>query len=306
MSSKHLNEVRCVKERVRFHLLLKSNVIGVAVGLKRERGRLGSEPCILVLVNPKLPPEKISSADLVPDRIEGVRTDVWRFGPRTMSGTSHATNRTQRFRPVPGGVSAAHYALKGAGTMGHWYRDVSTGEPVMFSNWHVFTNFGTGRQGDDIIQPSWADGGRRPDDTVGYLERWVEVKFLGPTVGESKSNLKLLMGRNKHPEYVNTVDAAIARPTSDEIVDPQILGVDHMSKHVREPTLGHKTIMSGRSGIIEGIVVATDLDVFVDYQGRIALFEDSAMSLYSSVNFIGLTNKVTNICRLLDVKPLTE
>jgi hypothetical protein len=115
-----------------------------------------------------------------------------------------STFRSNRFRPVVGGVSAAHSKVS-AGTIGSVIRDKNTGQKLLLSNNHVFanttsrTNF-RGHIGDHIYQPGSADGGTEAD-TVATLYKFIPFNDSG----------------------MNLVDAALAMPTSQDIVSPYIL-----------------------------------------------------------------------------------
>jgi hypothetical protein len=58
----------------------RANVVGLGVGEKVTNGRPTGELALMALVTHKLPPEALSEADLVPDRIEDVQTDVIEVG----------------------------------------------------------------------------------------------------------------------------------------------------------------------------------------------------------------------------------
>jgi hypothetical protein len=59
---------------------LRANVVGLGVGEKLTNGRPTGELALMALVTHKLPPEALSEADLVPERIEDVQTDVVEVG----------------------------------------------------------------------------------------------------------------------------------------------------------------------------------------------------------------------------------
>ena len=110
------------------------------------------------------------------------------------------TGAQYRYRPLCGGISAAHYRV-GAGTLGLIMKDIYTNRPVLLSNNHVFANMSSNVQqralkGDAILQPSVADGGTLADK-VATLERWIPYDVFGP----------------------NLVDAAIATPLPGMVSD---------------------------------------------------------------------------------------
>ena len=82
---------------------------------------------------------------------------------------------TKRIRPIYGGLSVSHKDVT-AGTISLIVRDKTTKELLLLSNNHILANLNKGKKGDAIVQPGIVDGGKVSTDTVGYLERFVEMK----------------------------------------------------------------------------------------------------------------------------------
>ena len=72
-----LTEVRARHER---ELLRYPNVVGVAVGVRVRQGTPTGEPCLVVLVERKLPADQLGPGELLPSEIEGVPVDVVESG----------------------------------------------------------------------------------------------------------------------------------------------------------------------------------------------------------------------------------
>ena len=134
-------------------ILSKPNVIGVGTGLKESKGRMTDEVCVVALVRRKVPKAALSKENMVPRELEGVSTDVIEVGLLRA-----AQSRTDRWRPVPGGVSLGHYKVT-AGTLGTAVRDRATGDRLILSNNHVLANANEALIGDQILQPGALDGG---------------------------------------------------------------------------------------------------------------------------------------------------
>ncbi|HSH75737.1 MAG TPA: hypothetical protein VLA09_08650, partial [Longimicrobiales bacterium] len=77
-------------------------------------------------------------------------------------------------RPVPIGVSTGHPSVS-AGTIGARVTDGT--RLFALSNNHVFAAVNDGRQGDNLLQPGAADGGRDPDDAIGTLYDYEPLRF---------------------------------------------------------------------------------------------------------------------------------
>lgn len=81
----------------------------------------------------------------------------------------------RRNRPLRIGGSIGHFAIT-AGTLGCFVRRRSDNQVFILSNNHVLANENDAAGGDAIIQPGDADGGRRPRDRIGTLDRFVKLR----------------------------------------------------------------------------------------------------------------------------------
>lgn len=144
----------------------------------------------------------------VPHSISGYPVEVIVTGVFTM----HASDlnlpepyRRIRWRPVYGGVSGGH-AMATAGTIGAVVLDTESGGMAVLSNNHVFANatythMPGAAVGDAILQPARFDAGTSAD-IVATLDRWVPLDATGD----------------------NLVDCALARPLSDDLFVPLVVG----------------------------------------------------------------------------------
>jgi hypothetical protein len=222
--------------------------------------------------------------------------------------------RERRFRPVVGGVSAAHTNVT-AGTLGAVIRDKKTGNKLFLSNNHVFSNTSSKTNsrahiGDAIIQPSPSDGGTITD-TIAKLYKWVPFIDGG----------------------TNIVDAALAMPVDQSIASPYILSdadLDVISINgIRSVTSPIKVKKYGRtSGADFGKIIDLNFTVAVDYDdgltrnfvdqilveietrggdsGSILLDMDAnavglvfAGGIDKSGTFYGVANKIKNVLSML-------
>lgn len=167
-------------------LLSLPNVVGVGIGYKKTGGRSTDKLSIVVLVEKKVQKQRLSPDQRVPDKIEGVPTDVVESGPLEAGcfglWPRRQQNRLERLRPVRPGVSIGHFRVS-AGTLGAVVYDLDSGVPLLLSNNHVLANATDGNDnlsapGDAVLQPGYMDGGRVPEDTIAVLERFVPLKFL--------------------------------------------------------------------------------------------------------------------------------
>jgi len=262
-----------------------------------------SEPRIVVYV------EDEETARRVPSTLLGYRVEVVVTGRlyalgavgRSLSGA--VVPKTSRIRPVPGGVSVGT-PLVTAGTLGCVVYDAATGRPLMLSNRHVFW----GPVGTSILQPGAADGGRAPDDVIGRVLRFEEIRAYPDT---------------------NVVDAALGEPLSTSLLSPEVLDVGVISG-VGEAREGAVVCKSGRTTCYTcGTIIDTRATVKVygyDTPGGFAVFEDQVIVepaisrpgdsgsvavypdskaavglVFAGSDMVTVMNKATNVCRVLGV-----
>jgi len=246
--------------------------------------------------------------------------DIAGSPPGTGGFAPRSDYRARRYRPVIGGISAAHQYVQ-AGTLGAVVRRKS-GEKVLLSNTHVFANrdmVGEKRaeEGDHILQPGAYDSTRLTavgvtDNTVGYLRDWIKLD----------------------PYNSNIIDAAIAEPV-DQAMAREFILANSANQLIR--IRGIKSVTSSitvkkysrTTDEVVGKVVDWDASVIVSYNGIPVKFTDQiilemdaipgdsgALILDMNNNAVGLlfggayqegkqyvfANKIGNIFSLLDLK----
>jgi len=271
--------VRQVKGGHAADLMGKRNVVGVGLGHKISRGVQTDELCLVVSVTHKVDPSALGAEDLVPQALDGIKTDVVELGVLR----AFQLGTRDRWRPVvPPGVSVGHYHIT-AGTFGCLVRRRQ--ETFILSNNHVLANANHGRQGDAVIQPGPSDGGTS-DDRIATLADYVPLDFGTESADcpVAEWSAKLLnyaagaLGSRhqlqavKQTEGINRVDAALARPLSADLVKNEILRIGTPSG-VGTAQLGMPVQKTGRTtGYTQGIITQVDATLRIDYEGRTALF----------------------------------
>jgi hypothetical protein len=115
----------------------RSNVVGMGAGVKWTNGEPTGEPAIVVLVSHKVPEERLSKADVIPAKLQDMKTDVLAVG-QVFAGNG-ATNNvraetlTKRMRPAKGGYSVGHFQIT-AGTIGTCVYDLLPGASTDAAN----------------------------------------------------------------------------------------------------------------------------------------------------------------------------
>ena len=220
--------------------LMQEGVSGVSV-------TWGSAPRVRVYV------EHESYEPFVPREIGGYPVEVVVTG-RFYTLSSLPTR--SRLRPIPGGVSIG-IPDGPTGTLACRVYDARTGRRLMLSNRHVME----GGPGTPVIQPGRHDGGRYPEDVVGYVLRYAEVR---------------------PPPFVNRVDAALAAPVDESVLSDEILGIGAVSG-AEPPREGAVVVKVGRTtGYTEGTVVDTRASVKVfGYPFGYAILSDQVVVMPS-------------------------
>jgi hypothetical protein len=181
-----------------------------------------------------------------------------------------------------------------AGTFGVVVRDRATNARLILSNNHVLANSNDALIGDPILQPGAADGGQNPQDIIARLERFQPIQFSTEpgtcNVAQGAASIANLFARvlgSKHQlqafkndlQASNLVDAAVARPLEDDLIQDEIVDIG-----VVQGTAPAELLMSvrksGRStGLTTGEITVLDATVNVSYGvGRTVRFEDQIIS----------------------------
>lgn len=331
-------------------MLKKANVVGVGLGYRTREAQKTGEPAMLVFVTKKVPKQELQSGDLVPRSVQGSIVDVVEIGEIKLlakeggeEGEPQPVNRRGRLRPAPGGVSIGHRRAT-AGTLGAIVKDSGSRARLILSNNHVLANATTGEDGraaagDPVLQPGSFDDGRYPEDMIGRLERFVPLYRARQRPNcrvahywESMANrlLSLFFPRysvwfQRNDGRENLVDAAVARPLTEEDLLEQVLDIGIISG-VGSATLGQEVRFSGRtSGYREGRIIATDVTLSVQVTPlELAHFTDQVMLtaisqpgdsgslvvdrenravglLFAGSERVTICNRIENVCRLLAI-----
>ena len=283
-----MEEIRMVKEKHGASIMVKKNVVGMGVGYKETKGIKTDRMALVVMVTKKVSAEELKEGDVIPAEIEGVITDVIEVGEIVA-----LQERTDRWRPAPGGVSIGHYMIT-AGTLGVMVRDVETDEILILSNNHVMANSNDATQGDPILQPGPYDGGTVAEDTIANMVRFVPIQFESEPppspcpfskAAAGIANFFAWLVRSRHRllpvviQQANQVDGALAKPVDPNVVSNEVLEIGSVMEDT-EAELGMEVKKSGRTtGLTTGTVELLDASVQVGYGGgKTALFTNQILT----------------------------
>lgn len=313
-------------------LLNYPNVVGYGLGHKKVGGKITDELCTSVLVSKKVPKIALRSEDTIPTKI---KTPLFPMTDVVEVGVIRAhQNRMGRWRPAPPGVSVGHFQIT-AGTFGCVVR--KNGQRFILSNNHVLANENNGIKGDRIFQPGAYDGG---DEAIAELEDFIPIVFGAggtPTcpwatgvadilnvIPEVLGSSHRLLAYRQIQQTENLVDAAIARPLQDNMIDEEILEIGFITGPA-EVKLGDEVKKSGRTTALSfGTIMTIDATVQVQYSNAVATFEDQIIStpmsqpgdsgsllvgegnkavglLYAGSDQVTIFNRIANVLELLEV-----
>ena len=271
----NINTVSSAQQAKREHensLIGLNNIVATGVGFKIAGGVQTNEPCVVVSVIKKLPLIQLPESSRVPRTLDGVKTDVVETGK-----IFALQDPTQRMRPARPGISIGHYQIT-AGTLGCLVQ--RNGQVYILSNNHVLANSNAAQLGDAILQPGPHDGGTMADQ-IGTLEQFIPVGFTGGSGCLPLASLMRLFGAARpmvNEPGNNTVDCAIAKPLSADLVNPDILNIG-IPTGVGSATLGTPVQKSGRTtGLTTDQITQIDVTVSVNYGGQLAIFRNQLMA----------------------------
>ncbi|WP_078595908.1 hypothetical protein [Evansella clarkii] len=260
-------------------ILRKENVVAVGIGRKIVDGKLTDRPALITFVKCKKDECDLAEKDIVPATVDGIETDVVEIGEPvienaenklveedadTMQRTLPGNELTSRIRPLKGGWSIGHPDIT-AGTAGAVVfnnDETLPGRYYILSNNHVIANSNAAKEGDPILQPGAVDGGKRGDDQVAVLSKFIPID-LTPDVPLEEQN--------------NIVDAAIAEGSLQEL-DREIYWNGYVKGWVKKEDVevGTRVKKTGRTtGYTAGTIISVDTTVDVNFgRGRTARFRD--------------------------------
>jgi hypothetical protein len=153
-------------------------------------------------------------------------------------------------------VSAGHPNVT-AGTIGA--RATDGARVFALSNNHIVAAVNGGREGDSLLQPGIADGGRSPDDAIGTLYDFEPLHFCQTLTCPP-----------------NRIDAAIALTTTDDLSsETPDGGYGAPRPWTRDAELGLSVQKFGRTtGLTVGRITGINATIDVSYRTGTARFED--------------------------------
>ncbi|MFZ5634299.1 MAG: hypothetical protein ACOY40_15780 [Bacillota bacterium] len=252
-----------------FSFLSLPGVVSMGMGIKITRNTYTGIPSLVLGVKKKLPLRDIPKDQVIPRHIDNLLTDVIQVGRIKMLGYALPSPqeppedqpRTKRVRPAQPGVSIGHYKVS-AGTFGAVVRGNFPGGIAILGNNHILANStdghdGRSRIGDPVLQPGPYDNGTASDIIA-------RLQSFSPIIPENKGGQRQL----------NTIDAAIAVPVEQGLVNNTILGLGPV-RGTAPAYPGTPVFKSGRSsGVTRGSVTTVGTTIRVENDDQMYIFAD--------------------------------
>jgi hypothetical protein len=197
-----LMKAQSAKDQVTSKYLASPNVLGAGVGVKFVDGRPTTEPAVVIFVEKKYPKDYIrkqSELDLIPQKVDGIVTDVIEVGKITPQNSLRS-----KVRPICPGISIGHQNVT-AGTLGGIFLDAD-GDLVTLSNNHVIAAENKAKSGDIIFQPGPLDN-PGPESFKGWKDNPENLHYYGTLKKfnqiHNENNLHDSAIAAIHPSYIN-------------------------------------------------------------------------------------------------------
>jgi len=287
-----LQNIKSIIAAQRAEIFSRKNVVATGIGYKVTAGKKTNQLCLICSVIKKEPASKLDQQNLIPAKIENYPTDV-----QESDEIVAQKKPTERFRPVPGGVSIGHRAVT-AGTLGSWVK--KDGQYYLLSNNHVIANENLAKKGDAILQPGSYDGGLYPKDAFAELADFVPIKF-----GTEDNFVDAAIARPAEFDQsdsscsvakivatpLNFIASVAGRKTrlkpvkilaADDFVRDEILEIGKIPG-IMEGSLGMKVKKYGRTTqLTSSEITQIDATVKVNYGNQSAWFTDQLITGYMS------------------------
>jgi len=167
------------KIKVPKEILKKENVVGFSNNLhaKIDRRLKSREDSIRIYVTKKIPKAYLAEEDIIPEIIDGIKTDVVELGSEPNIFSSDEGHKEKLDSLIPG-CSIGNFGIT-AGTLG-WFAE-KDGGVFLDSNAHIVCDYPHKSSAIEkrILQPGKIDGGAA-NDVVGYYKWHEPIKPNAP------------------------------------------------------------------------------------------------------------------------------
>ena len=290
-----INEIKIKYEK---SLMKKKNVVGVMTAYKTTNGIKTNKLSVVCLVAKKISKNELKDKDIIPNIIDDMPTDVIEVGEVKALGLaddmSHGIardiDRKTKLRPAPMGTSGGHFKIT-AGTNGEIL--LIDNDYCIGTNNHVAAMSNEAKIGDAYLQPGPHDGGKNPDDVIGYLYKFEPINFVGvpsdcsiaKIVTKTCNLFAWLFGRKTRLNSIyannigNLVDAAAVLVIDKQNVLSKILDIG-LPEGVMKAKIDMVVQKSGRTTehTLDALVTSVDATINVSYgTGKTALFENQIL-----------------------------
>jgi hypothetical protein len=166
-----------IKENIQDDLFKRKGVSGIDVDYKKRKGEATKQLSIVVHVDKKMPIDEIERDEMIPHEVDGIPTDVIECDPKGRWPSKYAEELLQKTSVSAGVTAPQSNVLQGGlsisnpssaitnGTLGLVFD--YKGQTCMVSCQHVFARAYNVTSGENLVEPSVANGGRLPNNLAG-------------------------------------------------------------------------------------------------------------------------------------------
>ncbi|AEB75137.1 hypothetical protein CbC4_0457 [Clostridium botulinum BKT015925] len=235
------------------YFLNKENVIGVGLGYKIKNGFYTCIKCIVVFVTKKLPLDKISSCNLVPNFYNGIPTDV------VESDIPKTSSLTTKVRPVTAGYCIGVKGLK-TGTMGCLVGN-SDYDYILTCN-HIVAGNKREKSKVVVLQPSPEYGGKSSKDVIGEVVSFIKV--------------------NPESDFNDSDAALVLTDRTKASIDITFLGPIRGTSKARTGQAVQK--VGCISGLTKGNIRTINTTITINFLGQEVLFKNQIVTTKMAVD----------------------
>ncbi|MCA0235265.1 MAG: S1 family peptidase [Bacteroidetes bacterium] len=226
------------------------NVVAVGIGFKETGKKFTDELSLRVFVTRKKDLSALSAKDIIPDEINGIKTDV--LNPLVVTNDSDVCGTERRtlahHRPLKAGIAISTDS-DSYGTLG-WFGKLDVDDtPVLLTNKHVLydSTIGTDSRHLPTAQPQVGSPSKccccecGSDNVIG--ESIIGIKDTNPFTSTSVDCAIAKI----NPEFASNIQLHITNSATDEVLNVSGTGQAVVGQHVRK--------IGARSGYTRGVVV---------------------------------------------------
>ncbi|MPQ44955.1 hypothetical protein [Clostridium tarantellae] len=292
----------------------KSNVIGIGFGNKSIKNMDTKEPCLHVLVEKKIPLNKLYKHDIISSNFLGIKTDIIQCGSFDFlnSNTNKSKNENinklnfcSRKRPIQAGYSVGVYGDPFTGTLGAIVFGNKKNTPYILSNNHVLADDNKYEKGTYILQPAAGFGGNYYHNVIATLTLAIKQYFDGVTINYTDAAIAEIFYKMEYDTsipYIGKIKG-VAKAYPTMAIRKTGATTGYTTGHVGTTFLKlNTTTEDGGTYLMENQIFANRMSEAGDSGSVVVDNNNNAVGLLMGANKYGsIINPIDKTLNLLDV-----